>query len=108
MGLAEEMDLTLRIMEKYIPTYFKNATQIYNREILLNYSKPSNLVGLEYAIKGGDSSTIHVNKNPLSQPVKNSTRILLSNHPVFILEYEFYEFVKQRLFLQAKYLKLNV
>ena len=91
------MELTIKIMEKYLPKYFKNASQIYKREYLADFSN----VGINK-----DTNTVLINKNPHSKPVQNSTRKLLMNHPVFNLEYDFYEFVKQRLFVQAKSLGL--
>ena len=98
VGLAEDMELTIKIMEKYLPRYFKNAAQIYNREHLANFSN----VGFNK-----DTNTVLINKNPHSKPVQNSTRKLLMNHPVFKLEYDFYNFVKQRLYVQAKHLGLQ-
>ena len=47
------------------------------------------------------------NFNPLSKPVTNLTRYHLLQSPVFTLEYEFYEFIKQRLHMQAKYCGLE-
>ena len=93
VGIIEEMDLSLKVMERYLPKFFLNATAIYMKEIV------SDLNG--DLIKKLSGTTLIFNKNPLSKKVKEETRLNLMRHPVFKLEYEFYEFVRQRLHIQA-------
>ena len=93
VGIVEEMDLSLKVMEKYLPKFFLNATAIYRKEIV------SDLNG--DLIQKLSGTNLISNKNPLSKKVKEETRLNLMHHPVFKLEYEFYEFVRQRLHIQA-------
>ena len=66
VGIVEEMDLSLKVMEKYLPKFFVNATAIYRKEIVsdLNADLIQKLSG----------TNLISNKNPLSKKVKEETR----------------------------------
>jgi hypothetical protein len=82
------------LFEAYLPRFFEKATQIYKQELIA-----------KQGWRNDAYKVVTVNQNKFGKPVKNSTRELLLRHPVFILEYDFYEYVKQRLYKQATILK---
>ena len=78
IGTQEDIESSLCVMEHYVPLFFKGALKIYKH------------TGTKKATK---------NKQKISRRAKE---ILKHN---MTLEYEFYEFVKQRLNIQAEYLR---
>ena len=88
----EEEDLSINLFELYLPRYFKNMMLYYKGEILVNENQRDDKIDHRVA-----------NRNPFHKNISQETREDLFNHPVFQLEYEFYEFVKQRLYQQAIY-----
>ena len=86
VGILENLNLTLKAFEAYVPKFFKNAEKIFDRH-------NSNL------------SVTHTNKNPLKKPLKNSTLEFLKTK--FDVEIEFYEFCQQRLHLQVENLNFR-
>ena len=79
--ILEHLEVSLTALENYLPKFFQNTTQTYKS--ILNTNTFSKMT----------------NKNPLSKPVKNSTREILMKNPVFELEYDFYYFVTRRIHL---------
>jgi dermatan/chondrotin sulfate uronyl 2-O-sulfotransferase UST len=79
VGVLEDLNTTLAVLEKYIPRFFKGATQIYFDEIkkFLNINR-------------------NENKPKVSEEVKNIVRKNISR------EIEFYEFCKERLQKQSE------
>ncbi|XP_017468053.1 PREDICTED: heparan sulfate 2-O-sulfotransferase pipe-like [Rhagoletis zephyria] len=77
VGTWEDTNITLTVLEHYIPKYFKHAKVVYHM---------------------GKERLSSVNKNPAKRPVSQETRDILSKN--FTNEIEFYEFCKQRLYLQ--------
>ncbi|XP_053954282.1 heparan sulfate 2-O-sulfotransferase pipe-like [Anastrepha ludens] len=77
VGTWEDTNITLAVLEHYIPKFFKHAKVVYymDREKLSM-----------------------VNKNAGKRPVSQETRDILSKN--LTNEIEFYEFCKQRLYLQ--------
>ena len=76
VGVLEEWDKSLQVLENYVPSYFKNAREVYQ----------SNMKG-----KHKNSNNI---KPKIPKYIKN---IVASN---FTVEMEFYEFCKARLYRQ--------
>jgi len=77
VGVLEDMEITLAVLEKYIPRFFAGATEIYNEH-------------KEYFKK--------VNKNTFKPPVNEGVKKLVRQK--FSREMEFYNFCKQRLYTQ--------
>ena len=125
----EEEELSLKLLERFLPRFFKNIFEFYYNK---DKEKEQNSHKVSPSNKGDINSETHnktqpqsqslfanistnnrksehqvANFNPLSKPVTNFTRHHLLQSPVFALEYEFYEFIKQRLHMQAKYCALE-
>ncbi|XP_030373288.1 heparan sulfate 2-O-sulfotransferase pipe-like isoform X1 [Scaptodrosophila lebanonensis] len=77
VGTWEDTNITLSVLEHYIPRYFRNAKVAY-------------YLGLE--------RLSNVNRNNVTRIVSEETRQILSKN--LTNEIEFYEFCKQRLYLQ--------
>ncbi|XP_011212676.2 heparan sulfate 2-O-sulfotransferase pipe isoform X1 [Bactrocera dorsalis] len=77
VGTWEDTNITLSVLEHYIPKFFKHAKVVY-------------YMGKEHLSK--------VNKNPVKRSASQETREILSKN--LTNEIEFYEFCKQRLYLQ--------
>ena len=77
VGIIENMNMTLKVLEKTMPEYFEGASEIYFSHSFL-------------------SENLHKTKNK-KLVSENSINIIRKN---FTHEIEFYEFCKQRLQLQ--------
>uniref|UniRef100_A0A1I8NXT4 Heparan sulfate 2-O-sulfotransferase pipe n=1 Tax=Stomoxys calcitrans TaxID=35570 RepID=A0A1I8NXT4_STOCA len=77
VGTWEDTNITLSVLEHYIPRFFGNAKTIYYE---------------------GKDRLGSVNKNNVTRPISEETRMILSKNLTH--EIEFYEFCKQRLYLQ--------
>lgn len=77
VGVLEDLNTTLAVLEKYVPRFFAGATEIYYNEIK-NFNK--------------------INKNNFKPPVSEEIKNLLRQN--FSREIEFYKFCKQRLHRQ--------
>ena len=73
VGVLENMDQSLEVLENYVPRYFRNARKVY-KDLMWG---------------------THVNKNKQKPPTPNYIKQMML--PSFRLEIEFYEFCKQRL-----------
>ena len=74
VGVTENIDMTLKVLEKVLPEYFTGATETYFNE--------------EYVVK-------NQNRNKHKKPVSKETLQIIRQN--FTNEIEFYEFCKQRL-----------
>merc|ERR1712110_325760 len=84
VGILEEMNKTLTVLEHYVPRFFKGALNTYWEEIHM-YSK--------------------INRNIYKPPVSEATKEIVRRN--FTREIEFFEFCKQRLHKQYMALNLN-
>ena len=84
VGVLEDMEITLRVLENYIPRFFKGVHQIYHDDL--------------------DKFT-SVNKNHEKPSVSEDIKEILRRN--FTYEIEFYEFCRQRLHEQYQALNLN-
>lgn len=84
VGSLEDLNVTLSVLEHYIPRYFKDATKIYHE----------NMGDLKKNMNGWKPAVI-----------KDEVREMLKKN--FTMEYEFYHFCKQRLYKQFLALKLG-
>ncbi|XP_053606260.1 heparan sulfate 2-O-sulfotransferase pipe [Plodia interpunctella] len=82
VGVLEDMNATLLALEKYIPRFFRGATQLYWEEL---------------------STFNRINRNAFKPPVSEAVKQLVRAN--FTREIEFYEFCKQRLHLQLRALR---
>jgi len=83
VGVLEELNKTLTVLEHYVPRFFKGAKDVYWNEIKL-FSK--------------------INRNIYKPPVAEETKEIVRKN--FTREIEFFEFCKQR--LHKQYLALNL
>ncbi|XP_071057470.1 heparan sulfate 2-O-sulfotransferase pipe isoform X2 [Onthophagus taurus] len=83
VGVLEDLNMTLKVLEHYIPKFFEGATDVYYNEI-----------------KRYNTINRNMYKPPVSEEVKDIVR------QNFTKEIEFYEFCKQRLQKQYYALKL--
>ncbi|XP_050316102.1 heparan sulfate 2-O-sulfotransferase pipe [Anthonomus grandis grandis] len=84
VGVLEEMNTTLTVLENYIPRFFEGASDVYWNEI---------------------SRYNPINKNNFKPPVSEEVKDIVRKN--FTKEIEFYQFVKQRLHKQYVALKLK-
>jgi len=83
VGVLEDLNKTLTVLENYIPRFFKGAKHVYYNQIQ-KFSKINR----------------NIYKPPVSEQVKETVR------QNFTREIEFFEFCKQR--LHKQYLALNL
>ena len=82
VGVLEDLNVTLSVLEKYIPKYFDGATDIYWKNIHNHI----------------------INKNSFKPPVSEEVKDLVRKN--FTREIEFYQFCRQR--LHKQYLSANL
>ena len=115
IGIQDDIETSLCVMEHYLPLYFKQALTIYRsmgveqliqignnsleseQKILEANSKSVSLLFSEQSLK------FTKNETPHKQQISEQARDILRKN--MTLEYEFYEFIKQRLKAQVEYLK---
>lgn len=83
VGVLEDMNTTLAVLENYIPRFFQGATNVYYDQV---------------------NSFTRINRNFFKPPVSEEVKNLVRNN--FTREVEFYQFCKQRLYRQYRALKL--
>lgn len=83
VGVLEDLNTTLAVLEKYIPRFFAGASEIYFNEI---------------------KSFNKINKNNFKPPVSEEVKNIVRQN--FSREIEFYKFCKQRLHTQFLATKL--
>ena len=76
VGVLEKMQESLEVLENYVPAFFKNAHNMYQKML----------------------KDTHINRNKQKPKVPQYVKNLLRSN--FTLEIEFFEFCKQRLFKQ--------
>ncbi len=83
VGVLEEFDKSLEVLEAYVPYYFRDAKSAYHDHVKVNF---------------------HENRNTFKKsPPKQLLKEIAKN---FTLETEFYHFCKQRLHRQHQLLLL--
>ena len=115
IGVQEDVDTSLCVMEHYLPLFFKRALQTYRSMAMIQLDQTKeNTSSTQKSLYANYTSelsehvpTIHLeftkNKTPHKQKISSEAREILAKN--MTLEYEFYEFVKQRLKLQVEFLK---
>ena len=82
VGVTEDFDKSLRVLEAYVPRFFRGASDFYRDQL------------------GG----LRMNSNLYKPRLSEEARVALAKN--FTLEYEFYEFCKQRLEKQHELINL--
>lgn len=104
VGTWEDTNITLTVLENYIPRYFARATTIYPSK-LANYST------LSIRLVSTSNFTVYKkklqnrNRNNRKPRVDADVRAMVRRN--FTHEYDFYYFCKQRLYRQYIALKRN-
>ena len=103
VGILEEMNKTLTVLEHYVPRFFKGALHTYWGKLALHCRSAAEL---KNHILSADE--IHkfskINRNIYKPPVSETTKEIVRKN--FTREIEFFEFCKQR--LHKQYLALNL
>ena len=105
VGVLEELNKTLTVMEHYIPRFFKGAKDVYwsKCEILCRqFLIPLSNVHIFFSDEINVFSKI--NRNIYKPPVAEETKNIVRKN--FTRELEFFDFCKQR--LHKQYLALNL
>ncbi|XP_043248636.1 heparan sulfate 2-O-sulfotransferase pipe isoform X3 [Colletes gigas] len=84
VGVLEDVNTTLTVLENYIPRFFQGATDVYYDEV---------------------NSFKRINRNFFKPPVTEEVKDMVRSN--FTREIEFYQFCKQRLYKQLRALKLT-
>lgn len=77
VGVLEDLNTTLTVLEKYVPRFFSGASSVYFNEVNVLQK---------------------INKNNFKPPVSEEIKNLVRRN--FTKEIEFYQFCKQRLYKQ--------
>ncbi|KAG8041007.1 hypothetical protein G9C98_001995 [Cotesia typhae] len=84
VGVLEDINTTLTVLENYIPQFFEGATELYWDEM---------------------NSFKKINRNSFKPPVSEAIKEMVRKN--FTREIEFYQFCRQRLHRQLRALKLS-
>ncbi|XP_046746616.1 heparan sulfate 2-O-sulfotransferase pipe-like isoform X2 [Diprion similis] len=84
VGILEDINSTLTVLENYIPKFFRGATDVYWDEV---------------------NSFTKINRNFFKPPVSEEVKDLVRKN--FTREIEFYQFCRQRLYKQLRALRLT-
>ncbi|XP_015435733.1 PREDICTED: heparan sulfate 2-O-sulfotransferase pipe [Dufourea novaeangliae] len=84
VGVLEDVNTTLTVLENYIPRFFQGATDVYYDEV---------------------NAFTRINRNFFKPPVSEEVKDMVRSN--FTREIEFYQFCKQRLHKQLRALKLS-
>ncbi|KAK0172964.1 hypothetical protein PV328_006223 [Microctonus aethiopoides] len=84
VGVLEDVNATLTVLENYIPQFFEGATEVYWDEM---------------------NSFKRINRNSFKPPVSEEVKDMVRKN--FTKEIEFYQFCRQRLHRQLRALKLS-
>ena len=101
VGVLEEMNKTLTVLEHYVPRFFKGARDVYYSK----FQKSHKLLDNFYWILDEVQKYSKINRNIYKPPVSEETKKIVRQN--FTREIEFFEFCKQRLHKQYMALNLN-
>ena len=115
IGVQDDIETSLCVLEHYLPLFFKQALNIYRtrgQEKIIQ-TKNSRLVSEQQlpeinstygaSLLSKKSLKFTKNETPHKQQISEQARAILKKN--MTLEYEFYEFIKHRLKAQTRYLK---
>ena len=99
VGVLEELNKTLTVLEHYVPRFFKGAKDVYWSK-LLSYNVTLLNVSFSDEIQKFSKINRNIYKPKTAEPTKDIVR------KNFTRELEFFDFCKQR--LHKQYLALNL
>ncbi|OAD62035.1 Heparan sulfate 2-O-sulfotransferase pipe [Eufriesea mexicana] len=123
VGVLEDVNTTLTVLENYIPRFFRGATDVYYGNSFVPLfacnCKPGSTIAitqkqtcLEHEISCTEASLAdevnaftRINRNFFKPPVSEEVKDMVRSN--FTREIEFYQFCKQRLYKQLRALKLT-
>ena len=104
IGVQDDIETSLCVMDHYLPLFFKRALNIYRTLGLEKFIQTENSTSVsEQELLSKKSLKFTKNETPHKQQVSEQARDILKKN--MTLEYEFYEFVKLRLKVQSDFLK---
>ncbi len=112
IGILEDLDATLKVLEAALPSFFRDATKFYNyvkgtqditwsvgfKSIL--FLGPAPKVDRSNMIKVRLKRGAVINKNDMNVGISDVNRVALKRK--LSKEYDLYDFVKQRLYAQHR------
>ena len=100
VGVHEEIEKTLKVLEAYVPLFFKNAIEVLIQRIQNCRKVKCMLLIQVFNYKGekNNQEEFHVNAQPIYPMLIGKDRKDLEDK--LPLEMEFYEFAKRRFFMQ--------
>lgn len=107
VGVLEELELSLQVLEKYVPLFFNGALDVYRgtRNLAKYFFRLNDTTNYNVCMFHLAHATPHINRNIYKPPVSPEVKRLLRQN--FTREIEFYEFCKQRLHAQYAALAQN-
>lgn len=102
VGTWEDTNITLAVLENYIPKYFKGAPHLYYCNVFYIIAIIS-ILTIFLCTVSLDSD--HQNSNPMKPHIKEEIKEMVRKN--FTREIEFYQFCKQRLYKQYLAIKLE-
>ncbi|CAD6203453.1 GSCOCG00009770001-RA-CDS [Cotesia congregata] len=96
VGVLEDINTTLTVLENYIPQFFEGATELY--WVLL-------IIIFFFFFTDEMNSFKKINRNSFKPPVSEAIKEMVRKN--FTREIEFYQFCRQRLHRQLRALKLS-
>lgn len=126
VGVLEDLNTTLTVLEHYVPRFFRGVSQVYHGLCLKSFLFLSLIVMwlmfnslfffslflfsqslftlFLYHSNGAASESVRINRNAFKPPVSDYVKDIVRRN--FSREMEFYEFCKDRLYKQYRALKL--
>lgn len=117
VGVQDDIETSLCVMEHYLPLYFKRALNIYRTmgivQLIKNENSTLASLATQRKLKGNAKVALPIasrkslkftkNQTPHKQQISKQARQILTKN--MTLEYEFFGFIKQRLKFQVKHLR---
>ena len=102
VGVLEDLNKTLTVLEHYIPRFFKGAKDVYYSKCVTLAENISNT----FSVFSSDQiqKFSKINRNIYKPPVREDVKEIVRQN--FTRELEFFDFCKQR--LHKQYLALNL
>ena len=120
IGVQDDIETSLCVMEHYLPLFFKRALNIYRTMGMVQLIQTENSTMASLAtqrkLKSNSKAGLSLasrkslkftkNQTPHKQEISKLARKILTKN--MTLEYEFFGFIKQRLKLQVKHLRTKM
>lgn len=103
VGSWEDTNVTLTVLEKYIPSYFKGAHVLYNSKLSTDNSFNHDCNPCIFPVH--KDRIVNQNRNKRKPKIYDDVKAMIRKN--FTEEIDFYNFCKQRLYKQYIALKLD-